>query len=139
MPDACVPLTGASGVAVERRAWHQRDRGAVVVFGANTTPGAHRTRAPVPARWRSWAELLARVFLVDGWACPRCKVRMRFRAGTVLRDLHRSARGPPLPLPPPDRADGVGRRRAAELRLAYPRPITASRSRVTQGSVMAIH
>ncbi len=66
------------------------------------------TPAPVPARWRSWAELLARVFLVDGWACPRCKLRMRFRAvvwppaaGTVLRDLHRSARGPPLTLPAP--------------------------------------
>ncbi len=66
------------------------------------------TPAPVPARWRSWAELLARVFLVDGWACPRCKRRMRFRAvvwppaaGTVLRDLHRSARGPPLTLPAP--------------------------------------
>ncbi len=63
--------------------------------------------APVPARWRTWAELLARVFGEAGWRCPRCGAPLQLRAIVwplaafdVLRDLRRSAvgraRAPPL-------------------------------------------
>ena len=63
--------------------------------------------APVPARWRTWAELLARVFGQAGWTCPRCAGPLHLRAIVwppasidVLRDLVRSAsppRAPPAP------------------------------------------
>lgn len=33
-----------------------------------------------PSRWTAWAALLARVFHVDGWACPNCDRRMTLRA-----------------------------------------------------------
>ncbi len=57
-------------------------------------PGPHRLH---------WADLLARVFAVDAFACPRCDGRMVVRAVvlpggaafTVLRGLQQSARGPP--------------------------------------------
>lgn len=53
-------------------------------------------------RSMTWAELLRRVFRVDGWACPSCRQPMRLRAvlhhppdaGRVLRGLDR-ATGPP--------------------------------------------
>ncbi|MBM4393552.1 MAG: hypothetical protein FJ090_20705, partial [Deltaproteobacteria bacterium] len=51
-----------------------------------------------------WAELLRRVFGVDGWACPDCGERMRLRtvvvgspaSTTIVTGLLRS-RGPPAP------------------------------------------
>jgi len=51
-----------------------------------------------------WAELLKRVFGVDGWECPDCGKRMTLRtvvvnapaSTTILRDLLRST-GPPAP------------------------------------------
>ena len=57
-----------------------------------------------------WAELLKRVFGVDGWQCPACGKRMRLRtvvegtpaASTITRSLLRST-GPPAP--PPDAED----------------------------------
>ena len=53
-----------------------------------------------------WAELLKRVFGVDGWECPDCGRRLRLRtvvegapaAVTISRSLLR-ARGPPGPAP----------------------------------------
>jgi hypothetical protein len=61
-----------------------------------------RTRRGLEAR--GWAELLWRVFRVDGWACRACGAAMRLRAvvvghaatGKVLRCLDH-ARGPPGP------------------------------------------
>ena len=63
---------------------------------------AARTRRGVEAP--GWAELLWRVFRVDGWACPACGGAMRLRAvvvraaatGKILRCLDH-ARGPPGP------------------------------------------
>jgi hypothetical protein len=57
---------------------------------------------PTPERPASWAELLHRVFGVDGWACPECGKAMVLRtvvvgpivSGRVVRSLLRS-RGPP--------------------------------------------
>ncbi len=53
--------------------------------------------APVPTRWRTWAQLLARVFGQAGWRCPRCDAPMQLRAIVwppaafdVHRDLTRS-------------------------------------------------
>lgn len=53
-------------------------------------------------RYRTWAELLWRVFAVAGWRCPRCGEAMRLRAlprptatFRILDGLDRSARGPP--------------------------------------------
>ena len=90
------------GVLAPRAALRER----IVPTPPPPPPEASRRLTPrpaaVPARWRSWAELLARVFLQQGWACPRCKQPMRFRAvvwppaaGVVLEGLARSARGPP--------------------------------------------
>lgn len=64
---------------------------------------AKRGRAGDPPS--GWAELLKRVFGVDGWACRDCGKRMKLRAmgihppasTTILRDLLR-ATGPPLPV-----------------------------------------
>ena len=60
-------------------------------------------RSARPARL-GWAELLTRVFGVDGWRCPGCGARMSLRAvvegspsaGTIARSLLRST-GPPSP------------------------------------------
>lgn len=57
--------------------------------------------ACVPSLRATWAELLARVSGVDGWACPSCGYEMKLRATLdgapitthVLRSLAR--RGPP--------------------------------------------
>ena len=59
-------------------------------------------RAHPPERPASWAELLRRVFGVDGWSCPECGKAMTLRtvvvgpvvSGRVVRSLLRS-RGPP--------------------------------------------
>ena len=65
--------------------------------------------AKPPGRWGSaggygWAELLKRVFGVNGWECPDCGKRMRLRtvvegspaALTITKSLLRST-GPPRP------------------------------------------
>jgi len=63
-----------------------------------------------------WAELLKRVFGVDGWECPDCGKRMQLRtvvvnppaSTTILRDLLR-ATGPPRPVTPrEDQGAGAG-------------------------------
>ena len=62
---------------------------------------ARRTRHR--RRRRTWSALLIRVFGIDGWLCPRCSKPMTLRVPLVgppattkiLRDLQRSARGPP--------------------------------------------
>ena len=54
-------------------------------------------------RHRTWSWLLMRVFGLDGWLCPHCSKPMTLRVPQVgppatlkiLRDLQRSARGPP--------------------------------------------
>lgn len=63
---------------------------------------AGRPVVPAPERPASWAELLRRVFGVDGWQCPQCGKAMVLRtvvvgpigSRKVVRSLLRS-RGPP--------------------------------------------
>ena len=66
---------------------------------------ARRSARPSPRPSRlGWAELLTRVFGVDGWRCPDCGGRMSLRtvveggpsAGVIARSLLRST-GPPPP------------------------------------------
>ena len=67
-------------------------------------------RALLEGRRLSWAQLLERVFGLDGWRCPRCGEPMRLRTVVmppatlrVIHSLHRSeqrlaqARAPPIP------------------------------------------
>ncbi len=56
-----------------------------------------------PRRWRTWSELLLRVFGIDAWLCPHCDKPMKLRTVVVgppattkvLRGLERAARAPP--------------------------------------------
>jgi hypothetical protein len=74
--------------------------------------GKGRCAGPLPAAGAfCWAELLKRVFAVDGWACPSCGERMRLRAvvdggGTPTRILTGLLRGRG---PPDQPLDGEGR------------------------------
>lgn len=74
--------------------------------------GKRRAGGPAPGDGSiCWAELLKRVFAVDGWACPSCGERMHLRAVVdgagaptrILTGLLR-ARGPPVAPP-----EGEGR------------------------------
>jgi hypothetical protein len=89
------------GVFAPRHAWR-----AEVLPKKRSSPQRRdklvRRTAP-SSRWVSWAELLHRVFGLDGWACPLCGQQMVLRAVVlgppatfrVLEGLARAARGPP--------------------------------------------
>jgi len=65
---------------------------------------ARPERCSASSRWWPWAELLWRVFGVQGWACPRCGERMRLRAVVlhppattrVMRTMASAVRLPPV-------------------------------------------
>ena len=94
-------LVSYHGVLGARSAW----RSEVVPQAPETQPrGGLGLRSGPPRRGRlRWADLLYRVWGVDGWACPKCGERMRLRgvmsppqSMDVLQSLRRSAgRGPP--------------------------------------------
>ena len=65
-------------------------------------PESHRRR---PRRWRTWSQLLWRVFGLDGWLCPHCTKPMKLRTVVigppatirVIDGLERAARAGPAP------------------------------------------
>ena len=108
-PAGALFLLGAA--AAGNRLAHQAPARAKVPSSAESTREARAALRLVKAARRSarparlgWAELLTRVFGVDGWRCPGCGARMSLRtvvegspsAGTIARSLLRST-GPPSP------------------------------------------
>jgi hypothetical protein len=92
----------ALGVYANRSSWRSR-----VVPGKRRPSTAPRLSRKPPtsadSRWVPWAELLHRVFGVNGFACPSCGGTMQIRAvvlgpvtGRILAGLARSARAPPF-------------------------------------------
>ena len=102
---------------------------------ARTAASAEPARPDLAGGYRPWAELLARTFAVDVFACPRCQGRMKLlaivkdptsiarylpKAGEPTEAPHRSPkRGPPywksrvlrrLALGDEDAGEGHGRR-----------------------------
>ena len=101
VPPARKNLVSYHGVLGARSSWRSE-----VVPQAPERParGGLGLRSVGPRRGRlHWADLLYRVYEVDGWACPRCGEGMRLRgvmsppqSMDVLQNLRRSAgRGPP--------------------------------------------
>jgi len=103
VPPPRAHLVHYPGVLAGRSAWRRE-----VVATPPASDATHRAplsnnSPPRVARYLTWAELLRRVFAVDGWRCPHCGGRMTLRVvpwpSATLRILDgldaAAARAPP--------------------------------------------
>ena len=80
VPPPRAHLVHYHGVFAGRSAWRREVVPAPPAF-APQRPALSKKATPVHnARYLTWAELLWRVFAVDGWRCPRCDRPMTLRA-----------------------------------------------------------